>query len=201
MKYIFSLVFSAFYLVSCQAQDLDKVQGLKVGEKAPLLVLEDAEGEKVNLKTALEDGPIVLVFYRGQWCPYCNKHLAELNGIADSLNDLGVQLYAISPDKPELLNEMQEKTEAKFTLLHDSAYQTILAFDLAFQPSSATRLKYKTILGADLSEDHGDERELLPVPATFLIDEKGIIRWRHFDPDYKNRSNPSEVLKAAQKLP
>jgi len=201
MKYLASILLTVFYLVSCEAQELEEVQGLQVGDEAPLSVLEDAKGEKVNLKSELKKGPIVIVFYRGQWCPYCNKHLAELNEVADSLNDIGVQLYAISPDKPELLKEMQEKTEAKFTLLHDSAYQTILAFDLAFQPSSATRFKYKTILGADLSEDHGDERELLPVPATFLIDEDGIIRWRHFDPDYKNRSNPSEVLEAAQKLP
>lgn len=201
MKHLSSLILALLIFTSAQAQNLEEPKGLKIGDQAPLISLKNSLGTAVNLQEALKEGPLVLVFYRGQWCPYCNKHLAALNSIADSLKELGLQLYAISPDQPELLKEMKEKTETAFTLLHDSAYQSILAFDLAFQPSVATRFKYKTVLGADLSEDHGDERELLPVPATYLIDQKSIIRWRHFDPDYTQRSEPTDILKAAQKLP
>ncbi|WP_421751165.1 peroxiredoxin-like family protein [Croceimicrobium sp.] len=199
LRYLFSALFSLVLFSAC-SQDLDSVQGLPVGAKAPLPSLQNEEGQKISLSQALEKGPIVLIFYRGQWCPYCNRHLSALEAVRDSLEAEGAQLFAISPEKPEYLQEMQAKTEAGFTLLYDSAYQTILAYDLAFLPSAGTRFKYNTLLGADLSEAHGDERELLPVPASFLIDQKGIIRWRHFDPDYTQRSEPSEILKALKAL-
>tara|TARA_B100001115_G_scaffold183414_1_gene182200 strand:- start:2515 stop:3117 length:603 start_codon:yes stop_codon:yes gene_type:complete len=199
LRYLFSALFSLFLFSAC-SQDLDSVQGLAIGDQAPLPTLQNEEGQSISLSEALKKGPIVLVFYRGQWCPYCNRHLSALEAIRDSLEMEGAQLFAISPEKPEYLQEMQEKTEAGFSLLYDSAYQTIIAYNLAFLPSAGTRFKYNTILGARLSEAHGDERELLPVPATFLIDQEGIIRWRHFDPDYTQRSDPSEVLEALRAL-
>lgn len=199
MKHLKALLLLLF-TSGLMAQNMADVQGLAVGEKAPLNTLRDAQSKKVDLQEALENGPVILVFYRGEWCPYCNRHLAALNDIADSLAELNVQLFAISPEKPALLQEMSSKTESHFTFLSDSAYQTMIGFDLAFLPSKATRMKYKSVLGVDLSEAHQDDRELLPVPATYLIDQEGIIRWRHFDPDYKERSEPKEVLAAARAL-
>lgn len=199
MKHLKTLLLVLF-TASLTAQSMEEAQGLAVGDKAPLTTLRDAQSEAVNLQEALKNGPIILVFYRGEWCPYCNRHLAALNEITDSLAELNVQLFAISPEKPDLLQEMMSKTESNFTFLSDSAYQTIIGFNLAFLPSKATRMKYKSVLGVDLSEAHQDSREFLPVPATYLIDQEGIIRWRHFDPDYKERSEPKEVLAAARAL-
>jgi peroxiredoxin len=199
MKSIFlglSLLLSTAY----SAQSLDSINGLPVGTKAPLYTLQNLSGEKLDLKELNAQGPLLLVFYRGHWCPYCNRHLSELQEIADSLQELGVSLVAIAPEKPEYLAEMKKETGASFTFLYDEAYRMIKAYDLAFLPSEATRLKYKTFLGADLSELSGDSREWLPVPATFLIDSEGIIRWRHFNPDYKERSEVSEILEALAKL-
>lgn len=199
MKQLISLVFT-FLFLSLSAQELEQAKGLSIGDKAPLGQLQNADGESIDLQEALKEGPIILVFYRGQWCPYCNRHMAALSEIADSLEGIGVQLFAISPENPEYLKMMEEKSESRFDLLYDSHYTTIEAFDLAFLPSKAKRLKYNSVLGANLAEAHGDSRELLPVPATFLIDQKGIIRWRHFDPDYRERSKPEELLAEAQKL-
>ena len=200
MKHLKTLLFILLSLGGLMAQNIEEVRGLKPGAAAPLGILENATGQKIDLQEALKQGPIVLVFYRGEWCPYCNRHFAALHSIADSLAELNVQVFAISPEKPALLTEMVRKTESDFTFLSDSGYQTILAFDLAFLPSKATRLKYRKVLGVDLSEAHQDKRELLPVPATYLIDQGGIIRWRHFDPNYRERSEPLEVLAAAKAL-
>lgn len=191
---IYLIAFSLLLAFQTQAQSLDSVQGLLPGATAPLKTLIDVNGEPFALQELLKEGPILLVFYRGHWCPYCNRHLAELETISDSLKEMGVQLIAIAPEKPEYLIEMQEKTGASFTFLYDKGYEMIKAFDLAFLPEKATRIKYKTFLNADLSELSGDSREWLPVPASYLIDEKGIIRWRHFDPDYKERSEVSDIL-------
>ncbi len=178
----------------------DQPLGLGVSDNAPLGSLQNAEAQNVDLNTELEKGPLVLVFYRGQWCPYCNRHLAALSEIEDSLEGLGARIFAISPENPEYLQKMQEKSETSITLLYDSAYRLIQAYDLAFLPSKAKRIKYNTALGANLSEAHGDDRQFLPVPATFLIDQQGVIRWRHFDPDYTQRASPKDILKALKEL-
>jgi peroxiredoxin len=192
---LFTLLLSSFsFAQDGPVGELSDLEGLGVGALAPLPILLDQNGNDFSLKKALEAGPLIIVFYRGHWCPYCSRHLAELEEIGDSIRELGGQLIAISPEKPEFLQKMQEKSGAQFTFLYDAHYETIMAFDLAFLPSAATRAKYNRVLGAKMSEAHEDDRQILPVPATYLIGENGIILWRHFDPNYKNRSKPSEIL-------
>jgi len=198
LKYLICI--SLFLSLGASAQGLENPQGLAEGSKAPLGELINQNGETVSLDAALKEGPILLLFYRGEWCPYCNRHMALIEEIRDSLNALGVQIFAISPELPEHLTEIQSKTGAEFQFLYDAQYRLIQAYDLAFLPSKATRFKYKSVLGADLGERHRDTREWLPVPASYLIDENGIIQWRHFDPDYTQRSEPEEILLAAQGL-
>lgn len=196
MKYFAFLLL--LLVQGAQAQDRYKTesqtQGLAVGAKVRSFTALNQAGEQVKLTDELAKGPVLLVFYRGQWCPYCNRHLSDLQDSLALLQKKGVRVFAISPEKPEFLLKMQEKTEASFTFLWDEGHAIGRAFDVTHQPEAATRKKYNALLRARLAEASGDESEQLPVPATYLIGQDGRVLWRHFDQDYRKRSSVAEIL-------
>ncbi len=171
-----------------------EASGLQPGQTAPLFEATDQKGEHFKLEDALKQGPVVLVFYRGFWCPVCNKHLAAFQDSLYLLKDAGIKVVAVSPEKPEYLNKMAEKTGAEFQLLYDEDYRIADAYDVTFKPDTKTLFVYNTMLGAKLKKTHSDDSQRLPIPATYLITSDGKIKWRHFDPDYKKRSSVSEIL-------
>lgn len=177
-----------------QKNNSSEPEGLKVGVKAPLFEASTHSNQKFVLTDALKEGPVVLLFYRGQWCPVCNRHLSNLQDSLDLILQAGATLVAISPEKPQLMEKTAEKTKAEFTLLFDEGYKICNAFDVTFSPDNATRKKYNTFLGADLENAHSDASARLPVPATYVINKDGVITWRHFDPDYKNRATIRQIL-------
>jgi peroxiredoxin len=196
MKYSISL-FMLILGLNLQAQEfpaVEDVKGLSVGSTVKNFSALAQDGQSFDLKEALKEGPVVVVFYRGQWCPYCNRHLSALEENLQAINKKGAQLVAISPENQEMLMKSAEKTGASFSLLTDNGFKIAEAFDLAFLPSSGTRLKYNTILGADLAEAQTDDSERLPVPATYIIGQDGKVVWRHFDRDYSQRASPEEIL-------
>lgn len=172
-----------------------KAQGLNPGEKAPLFITTDLHNEPYSLANALQKGPVVLIFYRGQWCPICNMHLKALQEKLPQIYECGATVVAVSPEKSEFLKRTAEKTGAEFTLLHDEGYKIADAFDVTFQPSKLQRTMYNTVLRAGLENAHSDDSERLPIPATFIINTDGIIVWRHFDPNYIKRSKVADILK------
>jgi peroxiredoxin len=174
---------------------VNEANGLPVGVTAPIFNAIDADSNEFQLSEALKSGPVVLLFYRGFWCPICNKHLAQIQDSLKSITDRGATVIAISPEKPEYLEKMADKSGAKFKLLYDEGYKIADAYDVTFTPSSSTTLMYNTALGAKLKETHSDDSQRLPIPATYIIGSDGIIVWRQFDPNYKNRSNVDEILK------
>lgn len=189
--------FACLLTTSLMSQDNTTVKdpvGLPVGVQAPDFTAMDDQGSPVTLSEALERGPVVLIFYRGQWCPVCNKHLSAFQDSLDLLTAAGVQVIAISPEKPDLLSKTREKTDVTYTLLYDEDYAVSSLFDVRFTPKKADRIMYNTLLGADLKNAHSDDSEQLPIPATFLIGKDGTIVWRHFDPNYKKRSSVAEIL-------
>lgn len=173
---------------------LEEVKGLMPGDTVSNFIAKDADGNVFDLNKALSEGPVVVIFYRGQWCPYCNKHLKNLQDSLNLLQEKGARVIAISPEKPEYLNTMENKTGAQFTLLYDSAYLISEQFEVLFDPGKKLINRYGKIAKEDLSEVHGSEKALLPVPATFIINQEGIILWRHFDPNYKSRSDVQSIL-------
>lgn len=190
-------------LTPLKAQDYKTVkeaQGLAVGEKAPAFSALTADSTEFSLSDALTEGPIVIIFYRGFWCPVCNKHLGKIQDSLKLIEEKGAKVIAISPEKPEYLDIMAEKTGAEFTLLYDEGYKIANAYDVTFKPSSTTLFTYNTLLGAKLKDTHSDDSQRLPIPATYLIGTDGNIAWRQFDPDYKNRSSVSEILTALDAL-
>lgn len=198
---ILSIIILSTSLASAQnGKDIGDVHGIEVGEKAPLFTAVNAENKTFSLEEELKNGAVVLIFYRGFWCPVCNKHLSRLQDSLKQIQATGAQVIAISPEKPEYLDKMAEKTGAEFTLLYDEGYKIADAYDVTFKPSSMQLFTYNTVLGGKLKESHTDDSQRLPIPATYIINQEGIIIWRQFDPNYKNRSTVQEILKALEKI-
>lgn len=180
------------------ADSAEETKPLEAGVKAPDVAMETLDGETVKLSTLWSEQPVALVFYRGSWCPYCNQHLAKLKEAEQDLIDLGYQIVAVSPDKPEILKESTKKIEMNYRLLSDSDAEAMKGFGVAFRLDDGTLEKYKGY-GIDLEQASGGEtHHALPVPAVFLIDQQGTIRWVHADPDYKKRVANDDLLAAAK---
>ncbi|HCC30340.1 MAG TPA: alkyl hydroperoxide reductase [Marinilabiliales bacterium] len=174
---------------------VEDAKGLATGTKAPVFKAIDADNAVFDLNEAIKSGSVVVIFYRGFWCPFCNKHLAQIQDSLSLITDKGVTVVAISPEKPEYLDKMTDKTGAKFRLLYDEGYKIADAYDVTFTPDSKQLFVYNTVLSGNLKDTHSDDSQRLPIPATYIIDKNGTIVWRQFDPDYKNRSTVDDILK------
>ncbi len=177
--------------------DAREVNPIEVGATAPDVTLTRADGTEAHLHDLAAEEPVVLVFYRGGWCPYCNRHLAALGEIETELRDLGFRIHAVSPDKPENVAAVAAEGDFEYALYSDAPADAAKAFGLAFQVDAET---YEQLLGygIDLEAASGRDHHLLPVPAVFLIDRDAKIRFRYFNPDYKQRLSGEELLEAAQ---
>ncbi|MBC7124904.1 MAG: AhpC/TSA family protein [Bacteroidales bacterium] len=169
-------------------------KGLQVGDYVKDFTAKDQHNSTFVLSDALKKSPVVVIFYRGQWCPICNKHLSTLQDSLQLIYAKGATVVAISPEKPEYLERTAEKTHASFSLLYDEGYKIANMFDVTFKPDSLTTVMYNTVLGANLKEANTDDSQRLPIPATFIIGTDGKILWRHFDPDYKKRSTVQDIV-------
>jgi peroxiredoxin len=178
------------------AQNANEVNPLLVSSEIPDVELKNIDNETVRLKELVSQQPSILVFYRGGWCPYCNRQLSDLNAIEEQLYEIGYQLLAISPDKPEKLKATLDKNELGYTLLSDSPMNVSKAFGIAFKVDQETVDRYKSI-GLDLEGDSGYDHHLLPVPAVYIVNTDGIVKFNYVNPDYKERINGEVLLKAA----
>jgi peroxiredoxin len=179
------------------AQAQTNTIALKVGDAVPDVKLRTEDGKEVSLRKLVSEKPTVLVFYRGGWCPFCNRHLQSLAGIEEDLSRAGAQLLAISPDQPGKLKETPGRENLHYRLLSDSDASAATSFGIAFKVDDATVEKYKGY-GIDLSAASGKEHHLLPHPAVFVADKSGKIRFAYFNPDYKVRLEPEKILEAAR---
>ncbi len=175
-------------------RSVDEAKGLNAGTEAPDFRAIDASGNEFHLRQALKKGPVVMIFYRGHWCPVCNKHLGAIQDSLQLIMDKGATVVAVSPQNPEYLDKMAEKTGATFRLLYDEGYAIANAYDVTFTPRKMELMAYNTALNAQLKKSQSDDSQRLPIPATYIIGRDGVIAWRQFDPDYKNRSSVLEIL-------
>jgi peroxiredoxin len=203
MKHLFLLLlfpFSFSNLFADVAADAKDVQALKAGSDAPNPALTTIEGETTRLDTLRGDQPTVLVFYRGGWCPYCNRQLSALQEVMPQLKEKGWKLIALSPDAPAELIKTMDKDELGYTLVSDSKMEAAKAFGIAFQVDQPTIKKYKTYK-IDLVKASGEKHQQLPVPSVFLIDATGKITYAYSNPDYKVRLSPEVLLKEVNRRP
>jgi len=171
----------------------DDGPGLAVGAEAPDVTLYTRSGEPVQLASLIEEGPIVLMFYRGGWCPYCEGALTEWQERLGELQSAGGTLIAVSPESPDHAAETVEKNELSFRVLGDPDHSAAEAFRVGFSVDDATKTKYEGF-GLDVGSWNASGEWNLPAPGTFVIDTDGVIRWAWADWDYKQRAEPDEVI-------
>ncbi|MEU2287052.1 peroxiredoxin-like family protein [Streptomyces sp. NPDC013178] len=174
-------------------------EALTVGGKAPSFTLPSATGRTVALDELLADGPVVLTFYRGAWCPYCNIALRSLQQHHDAITARGARLVAVSPQAPDESLSHTEKNELAFDVLSDIGCETTKRFGLAFDLPDDLAAVYAD-LGIDLHRSNGGHARTLPIPATYVIDRDGTIRWAFVNPDYTIRAEPADILAALDSL-
>lgn len=168
---------------------------LKTGQSAPLFTLPDAFGNEVSLKALLAKGPVVISFYRGEWCPFCNLELRALEQALPKIKALGATLIAISPEKPDHGIVATEKNKLTFPVLRDFGNQVARQFGIVFQVGQELQLFSKNVFKNDLALRNGEDSYELPVPATYVVDTTGIIRFAHVDVDYMlGRAEPETVV-------
>jgi peroxiredoxin len=167
---------------------------LKVGDRAPAIVLTNGKGKKVNVDTLLRRGPVIVTFYRGGWCPYCNLGLRAFQKILPEIKAAGASLVAISPEKPDDTLSTVGKNALRFEVLSDVEQKVGRAFGLVYDFTAELRGAYEGF-GRDIPGHNGTPGEwALPVPATYVIGRDGVIIHAHTDVDYRDRAEPREVL-------
>ena len=188
-KYIHLLLLALILSLPAIAQT-----GLKTGDAAPMFTAKDSNGNTIDLKSALKKNKaVLLLFYRGQWCPYCNKHIQQLQDSLSLLTAKNVMVIAVTPETGEAINKTIEKTHASFAMVHDEGYKIMKDYQVNFVMDEPTVTKYKKY-GIDLAANNGNSDNVLPVPATYLIDRSGKIKFVHFDKDYRKRASVKDIL-------
>ncbi|WP_435416853.1 peroxiredoxin-like family protein [Parerythrobacter aurantius] len=174
-------------------------KALKAGDKAPAFNLPNVTGEAVALRALLKSGPVVLSFYRGGWCPYCNLELRALQAALPGIEALGAKLVAVSPQTPDESLSTAEKNELAFAVLSDGSSAVAKSFGIAFDLAEELRPIYSKF-GHGLPEMNGSEDWVLPMPANYVIDQSGTIAFAFVDPDYRNRLEPAAILEVLSAL-
>ena len=197
----FSVVHSGFVAGMDVPDDAEDVQPVAVGDAAPQFTVYEVNGEPYLFEPGKLQKPVVLITYRGGWCPYCNMHLKELREAEPRLLEMGFEVIFLSTDRPEILyaSLFDYVKDVEYTLLSDSKMDASRALGIAFRVDDAEYERMKS-LGVDLEEASGETHHELPVPAVFIIDTAGTIRFAHVNPDYKVRLEGEAILTAAQQV-
>ena len=168
--------------------------GLKKGDKAPLFAATDNTGKPLNLKAILATHKaVVLFFYRGQWCPYCNKQIKHLEDSLTLLSAKGAYVVGVTPETGENINKTIEKTRASFSIIQDKGYAIMKAYQVDYVMDDSMLAKYKNY-GIDIEKNNGNTDHVLPVPATYVIGKDGKLVFVHFDKDYTKRPSVKAIL-------
>ena len=191
MKNKIILLALLFVFIGANAQQAP--EGLFIASKAPDFKAKDQDGKEVRLKDLLKKGKVVLIFYRGQWCPYCNKELAKIQDSLQMITDKGATVVAVSPETPENIKGTIEKTKATYPVLHDAGLKIMKAYDVEYEMPENTVTRYRNG-GLDIEKINGDNGKYLPVPAVYIIDKESTITYRFFETDYKKRPSVKELL-------
>lgn len=182
MKKILLTAFIIFAVSQVFAQT-----ALKVGEKAPLFSAKDNNGKLIDLKKILkEHQSVVLFFYRGQWCPFCSKHIKNLQDSLQVLTAKGAYVIGVSPESAASIDKTVAKTKASFSIISDRDYSVMKAYQVNYVMEPGLADKYKKG-GLDVAMANGQVDYVLPVPATYIIGQDGKIKFAYFDKDYKKR--------------
>ncbi len=171
---------------------------IKVGDIAPDFILPDAAGNKISLKQRLTKDPVVLTFYRGGWCPYCNLELRAYQQILPEIQKLGASLIAVSGQTPDASLSTAEKNNLEFDVLSDVGFNVAKNYGIVFEFSQELKALYQQ-WGVNLPQTNGTNDWMLPIPGTFVIDRNGRIVLAYMNADYTKRLEPKEAIAILKK--
>ena len=172
---------------------------LLVGSKAPKIEAVDNNGEAFSLEQTLKNGPVVVVFYRGEWCSYCNRHMAALEESLTQFKKLGVSVVAITPELAKYVKKTVKKTSASFSIISDPNHKIMDEWRVSFMLDETMYSRYKNF-GINVDRASGNKDRVLPVPATYIIGKDGTIEVVHFNKDYTERMPVEDILSALKEL-
>ncbi|MGJ8723292.1 MAG: peroxiredoxin-like family protein [Roseibacillus sp.] len=174
-------------------------KALKVGDKAPDFTLKNATGKEVTLSTLLKDGPVILTWYRGSWCPYCNIALQSYQANLSKFKEAGAQFVALTPELPDKSLPTTEKHALEFEVLTDLNSAVAKEFGLVFTMTKWVEDAMREF--ADLKKYNGDDYDdtTLPLSATYIIQPDLSISYAFLDAEYRNRATPEQILEALAK--
>jgi len=172
---------------------------LKAGDRAPAFALADQDGKTRTLAELLAQGPVVITFYRGVWCPYCNMDLEAMEAVAAKVRAAGANLVAISPQTAANSRKAQNDHKLSFPVLGDPGNEVANLFGLRFRLPDDLAGIYKQF-GIDLQQFNGDGSQTLPMPARYVIGSDSIVRYAEVNPDYTRRPDPAELLPALERV-
>ncbi|GLQ94979.1 peroxiredoxin-like family protein [Dyella acidisoli] len=173
-------------------------RALKAGDKAPAFVLNDAHGKPVSSTELLKQGPLVISFYRGVWCPYCNFELKALQATLPAIHEAGANLVAISPQIAVNSLKSMRNNQLEFPILSDPHNDVAMAFGLRYTLPNYLVELYKKLKN-QLPAFNGDDSWTLPIPARYVVAPDGIIVYAEVNPDYTHRPEPEELLPVLQR--
>ena len=187
------------------AATASEIQPLAAGDAAPFFTVETVDGERFDFDPRELQRPVILISFRGGWCPFCNMHLSELRHVLPEIRDMGVDVLFLSGDRAELLyaslyGEAQDDIAGlDYTILSDANAQAAIALGIAFKASDRT-IQRRIDKGQDIERSSMQRHGVLPVPAVFAIDRDGVITWSYANADYKVRVSPEELVVAAKAI-
>jgi peroxiredoxin len=177
------------------------VKGLKIGDVAPDFTLPNNKRGYVSLYEELAKGPVALVFFRGEWCPYCSLELRSLQEINSDVKELGAQIITVHPQDLSVSRNVAIKYQLGYQVLSDVTQQVIEDYKIKYSIGDAVKKLFLDTFNLDLEKANANGMWNLPVPASFIIDRDGTIKARHFSHDYTYRIEPSDILTALKALP
>lgn len=187
--------------IIAQAKAFQKgANALNLDQKAPRFELPNQHGEQVLLDELLAKGPVVITFYRGSWCPYCNLQLKALQSRLPEIHALGAQLVAISPQAPDGSMSENDIRNMDFVVLSDQNADVAASYGVAWQVPEFLLEHMRVDRGLDLESLNNGNGSILPIPATFVLNSEGKVTWRYVDVDYRTRSEPEDIINALKAL-
>lgn len=202
MRALMSALLALFTTMAFSAAEIadnaESVTPLLVGQTIPDVVLWQGNGTPVKSRDLARKQPTILVFYRGGWCPYCNTQLQQLKDVEPKLKALGYQLLAVSPELPDTLLAMQKERSLDYQLMSDYRLDVAKAFGIAFRVDPAYAKMAAEKVNAKMQKYAGETLFTLPVPAVFVLDTDGVVRFQYVNPNYRVRLHPELLLTAAK---
>jgi peroxiredoxin len=175
-------------------------KALKTGDKAPAFTLNNADGHAVSSTDLMAQGPLVVTFYRGVWCPYCNIELQAIEEVLSEIRQRGAKLVAISPQTAPYSVRSQSENKLSFPILSDRRNEVAAQFGLRFKLPDYLSDLYKTVFQNDLAVINDDPSWTLPMPARYVLAQDGTIVYSEVSEDYTRRPDPQEIIPVLSKL-